>query len=130
MMLKYRGIEFCIWGLNDAAFRCLNRAPFSWRPVATCCPERLHHLSYEPFNDRALKRRPNGDGARWDVIDRRRGLLCCATLTMAQHGKGIIRIDPSPSDGGFTRLCGQLSGFPLAKCSGDVFQTTVHKARV
>ena len=40
-------------------------------------------FSHEPFHDRALKRRSDGDGARRNVIDRRRDLLCCASLAMA-----------------------------------------------
>ena len=65
MMLKYRGVEFCIQGLDNATFRRLNHVLhfhgvhdgdlLSLKDFIT--------FSHKPFNDRALKRRPDGDGA-------------------------------------------------------------------
>ena len=85
MMLKYRGVEFCIQGLDNAAFRRLNHVLhfhgvhdgdlLSLKDFVT--------LSHKPFNDGALKRRPDRDGARWDVIHRRRDLRCRASFTVA-----------------------------------------------
>ena len=126
-MLKYCGVEFRIQGLDNAAFRRLNHVlHFHGVHDGDLLPLKdFVTLSHKPFNDSALKWRPDGDGARWDVIDRRRDLLCCATLTMTKDGKRIIRINPSPGDRGISRCCGGLSGFSFAECLGNVFQPTV-----